>query len=250
MRSYRESSSFGGSGPSQGAQGDGPGTASTTSSNTEQSVGADRYQHYPIPLSDHNTSRPSPSFLHRLPPPFPSSSSPRNYLPSSPRDTVSPSGSMTDPQSWAHKLSGSGSRQRWSPPSFPGASPRLGEGSINSNSDNNRLPPLADFPHRTATAAIWDQTPPALSYPIINTRHEGSSYPLAPYRPNTSYHPQPTNLTPISSNDNEDDDNLPSTGARDDRVEHSPRPTTSEKQKGSESETPQKKKKRRVALSW
>ncbi|WRT64595.1 uncharacterized protein IL334_001528 [Kwoniella shivajii] len=222
------------------------------------------------------SARPASSSFY-LPPPIPSAKSPMNHTYGSPnyRDgppAHSPSGGLTDPQSWASTSNSNGldrpsssrNKTTWNTGpnptlSHPAPSPR--------DSTGNRLPSLVDFPHR---GSVWDVASPG-SYATSNARGSGQThYPPSSYRdPPTKSHPL---ITPVSNSNSiphgaqyGDDRNLsPEQSRRESLVslsrgyEGSPideQPSISNKHPAPSSydnesnDQPQKKKKRRVALS-
>jgi hypothetical protein len=170
---------------------------------------------------------------------------------------------MTDPQTWAsdrpmQPSRGGGHGARWSPPPLPGISPRTVD-------PHPRLPSLADFPHRTA-ASHWDGSGGGSSYPILNTRptsaytdrppsgtftdsRPGSGYP----GPEQQHRPPTARINPPPQPAGFAEDSLPHSppsASRRESVSHdSPGGTGKHTVNSPSDDAPQKKKKRRVALS-
>ncbi|ORY20832.1 hypothetical protein BCR39DRAFT_554723 [Naematelia encephala] len=189
---------------------------------------------YPRPPGHHRSN----SFLRGLPPP-----SPRNYLPQSPgfRDAPSPSGGHTDPSSWVQnpeRPPSSRGMPAWSP-SLSGMSPRTGE-----SGGVQRLPPLADFPHRSATP--WDGHHGA--YPLLNQRGSSSGFQYRSTSPRVSINTPMTNHGPAHVQPDRPGSSSQSPGGTPLSRRPSQQGTVKDERNDSDPSAP-KKKKRRVALS-
>ncbi|WWD21666.1 hypothetical protein CI109_106152 [Kwoniella shandongensis] len=223
-----------------------------------QSRNNEDHPRYPPPPPNGQHHRPSSSFLHHLPPPIPSTNSPLSHFPASPNyrgdgPIQSPVGGHTDPSTWATQMGMDrpGSSRKSS--GWSVASPRMSETS------SNRLPSLssADFPHRGHSLSSWDVPSPG-SYAMSNARGTGP-YSSA-YRESSSK--PPPLITPASSSgsnpyiplhpDEPNEQSGPTPRERPSTLPGGVPPSSPAKHPAPSSETdgaPQKKKKRRVALS-